>query len=108
MDLHGKTYKGYIISNRSIYGMFCRKHDNEKTTCPNALNGRFCADNIDSFSDWSRCPISVPIPKNKAQINLVIEKLRFLSTEVGLIASTNNIKILISYDDFIDELEVKE
>jgi hypothetical protein len=48
-----------------------------------SLSGGFCADHIDCFDKWTKCPLMVPFPKGEEEEALLISYLDWLGSEDG-------------------------
>jgi len=86
-----KLYDFYRISGYGIRGGFCTQHDNTNDDLLNHsnswLNGYVVIDNKNCFDKWSKCPLWIPIPETKQELDFLIERLKFWGSEEGFKAS---------------------
>jgi hypothetical protein len=71
--------------------------------CYRQLLNRIAIDREDCFDKWSKCPITLPIPETKEQLEYLSQKIDWLLTEEGYVASNEyNTDLWIS--DYSKEL----
>jgi len=75
-------YRFAKITGKSIKGGFCDTYEDSPY-----LNGKIAFDNKDCFDKWSKCPYSLPIPQNEAELAYLLSKMEYLATKEGYEAS---------------------
>lgn len=73
--------EGYLfaaVGGKWIMGGFA-----DKGSINAYINGKIAFDNVKCFDKLSKCPYILPLPKNEAQFNYVLEKMQYLATPDG-------------------------
>lgn len=91
-------YSFHKITGNNILAGYCTPHDgNQINASYSYLNGKISADNDMCFDKWSKCPVAIPLPKDKDQLEYLLKELKYLGTKEGYEKSN-------SYDyDFVYE-----
>ena len=74
------TYYYLKITGQDIFGGACTSSDDSINTY---LKGKISVDRKDCFDKYSKCPISLPLPQNKEQMDFIIDKLKWLRSDEG-------------------------
>lgn len=79
-----ELYNYASISGKGVVGGFCTPHCEDNIDASYTyLNGKISADNEDCFDKWSKCPISLPFPKNNEEMSFLLDELEFLGSIYG-------------------------
>ncbi|AVM24286.1 hypothetical protein [Bacillus pumilus] len=77
-------YNFATVTGKGIFAGFCTAHDeNNLNSSYHCINGKISADNSRCFDKWSKCPVSLPMPKNKEEMTFLFDKLEHLGTDEG-------------------------
>lgn len=72
-------YEFALVSGKGIEAGFCTPHER----CNPYLNGKIAADNASCFDKWSKCPLNLPLPETKEQMEYLLDQLEYWSSEDG-------------------------
>ncbi|GAB6427956.1 hypothetical protein bcgnr5372_38460 [Bacillus luti] len=79
-----EIYKFARITGKDILGGFCSPHDENSMDASNSyINGAVSADHVGCFDKWSKCPLQLPLPTNKVEMDYLINQLKYWSSEDG-------------------------
>lgn len=84
-NLGYKSYRYATVKGFNIVAGFCDKNEE---TYPD-INGKIAADHERCFDKWSKCPLVLPLPQNGAQLDFLLQQLRYWGSDGGLQKSDN-------------------
>ncbi len=77
-------YRFAMVTGKCIKGGFCDAYKDSPY-----IDGKMCFDNSGCFDKYSKCPYSLPIPENEAELSYLLSKMEYLGTRAGYNASNN-------------------
>ncbi len=74
-----------VVTGKRIFGRFAGAH-----ACDDPYVGRrFAFDNAQCFNKFSDCPCALPLPRTRAQMRYLLERMEFMATKEGMGLSVN-------------------
>ena len=71
------NYRFAKVDGKGISGGFCNEAYSDYYSM--YLKNRFTFDHEPYFDKWSRCPVSLPLPKTETQVKFLLDALKYMS-----------------------------
>lgn len=91
VDFDENLEKNFVrFSKNGAMGFAGEKHNPKSIHAHEKLNGMVVLENEGCFDKLRKCPIQLPLPKNKNQVKEIIDEMIFLGSKEGYKMSSEN------------------